>query len=316
LDDVTVYSSRLGGAASLPVTINVTTSAQVAVVTHSGAALASATTLEVQGQNGTATLSFASGAAASAIVAGVNAETANTGVSAALSGTDGVRFNSTEYGADAFVSVTVVTGTFDLDSEGGTGTDYGRDAAAIVNGRLIQGQGLKLTYVGSPLTFSATLDEGFGAGQVDSFDVTGGGLTFQIGAGAAAGVTVGIPNLASAALGGTSGRLSQIISGGSVDATDNASDALAIVDAAIQEVALLEGRLGGFATYTLDRTANALSTAYTQLATAHDAIANTDYALETANFHRGQMLNQASLTMLLVANQQAANVLSLLATLT
>jgi len=316
LDEVTVYSTRLGDTPSLPIDINVITSGQLAEVTHSGASIASSVTLQIQGTLGTTTLTFASGAAASAIVAGVNNDTTDTGVSATLSGADGIRFGSTTYGSSAFVSVSVVSGTFNLDSDDGSGTDYGRDAVAIVNGRSVQGQGLKLSYVTPRLTFSATLDESFGAGQADAFHVIGGGLTFQLTGDAVAGVTLGIPNLHAATIGGPTGKVSQVVSGGTYSATDNANTALAIVDEALQQVALLEGRLGGFSTYTLEPTASVLQDSLTQLTAARDAIVNTDFALETANLARGQVLAQTSLALLQIANQQSASLLLLLNGLT
>ena len=314
LADVTVHTARLGGATSIPVNVVVTTSAQTAGLTHTGATVTSATVLQLSGLEGTATLSFASGTAASAVVAEVNANQYATGVSAVLSGTDGIIFSSSDYGSNAFVSIQVTSGTFQVDGGNGSGTDYGVDVAGTINAHQATGTGLTLSTVTD--TFSATvrIDEDFGKGTADMFYLTGGGLTFQTGAGAGIGgsTTIGVGGVHSAQLGGLTGKLSDIVSGGSKNVTNYANEALTIIDDAIQQVNLRNTRLGAFQSYTLQSSINVLSTASVQTSGALSLVADTDYALETANLYQGQLLASSALSALQIGYAQAQGVLQLI----
>ena len=73
-----------------------------------GFALSGNLTLEIAGKEGAQTLTFASGTQQSAMVDAFNLISDSTGVEAVFvnsAGGSGIRFNSTEYGTDAFVSV-------------------------------------------------------------------------------------------------------------------------------------------------------------------------------------------------------------------
>ena len=56
-----------------------------------------------------------------------------------------------------------------------------------------------------------------------------------------------------------------------------------IIDKAIKQVAQLRGRLGAFQKFTLGSTINSLGVAYENASAAESAIADTDFAAETAN---------------------------------
>ena len=82
---------------------------------------------------------------------------------------------------------------------------------------------------------------------------------------------------------------------------------------AINQVSTLRGRLGAFQSFTLGSTINSLGVAYENISAANSSIADTDFAAETANLTRYQILSQAATTVLSQANSAPQNVLKLLA---
>jgi flagellin len=77
-------------------------------------------------------------------------------------------------------------------------------------------------------------------------------------------------------------------------------------------VSTLRGRLGAFQTFTIGSTVNSLGVAYENVSAAESAITDTDFAAETSNLTRDQILSQAATTVLAQANSQPQQVLTLL----
>jgi flagellin len=88
--------------------------------------------------------------------------------------------------------------------------------------------------------------------------------------------------------------------------------ALAVIDQAINDVTNLRGQLGAFQANTLDTGLSSLAVAKQNLTQAESTIRDVDFALESAQFTRNQILVQASTSMLAQANQLPQNVLKLL----
>jgi flagellin len=154
---------------------------------------------------------------------------------------------------------------------------------------------------------------------VANFDVTGGAL-FQIGpqVSFANQVNVNIQTLDTNLLGrnvGTTGSLSlhDLHTGGSqqLSSTD-LSNAATIVAQAISQVATLRGQLGALQANVLQSNITSQQTALEQITSAQSSIQDTDFAAETANLTRAQVLVQAGTSVLAIANQQPQSVLSLL----
>ncbi|MCA9240925.1 MAG: hypothetical protein KDA37_12030, partial [Planctomycetales bacterium] len=70
---------------------------------------------------------------------------------------------------------------------------------------------------------------------------------------------LGISSVNTAALGGVSGLLYQLGTGGSADLTSDPTTAASIVEEAINQVTSLRGRLGAFQRTTLETNKNALN---------------------------------------------------------
>jgi len=324
VDTVQIFSANFGTRSYIPVEINVTQSAQVAALYFATSSVSDAVTIEVKGTEGVATLSFSSGTNASAILAAVNVQTDATGVRAEFinSGNvaSGIVFKSVGYGSDAFVSVNALNDTsFTLTDAASGGAekslDYGQDAAATINGSSTIGRGLELILNTTMLDLSVTLDPSFGTGTT-SFAVTGGGALFQLGPAVDTNqqVNFGIQSMAASRLGnGSVGYLSEIVTGGAKSLTaGRAREASAVVKEAIRQVSVLRGRLGAFERNTLETNISALNVAMENLISSESSIRDADFATETANLTRSQILVQAGTSILAMANATPQTVLSLL----
>ncbi len=333
-----IFGARVPSGSALPVTLQVTQSAQTAVlnITAGGgnglsasgfsSSLSSANnvTIEVRGRLGTETFTFTGGTTVSSIASTISSFKNLTGVSASLTNAvggsaTGISFSSTGYGSSEFVSVRDLTGTFNVTpGDQGDTEDRGRDASVLVNGQAASVSGLTARVRNSGLDLVADLSTTFGTtiGST-TFGITGGGANFQIGSSVSTDglVSIGIPSLQSSNLGSSvDGFLNQIASGGDYSITDpdNHARAAAIVAAAITQVSVLSGRLGGFQANQIETNINSQRVALENVTASESAIRDTDYATEVAKLTRGQILVQATTQILGVANQIPQSVLSLL----
>lgn len=297
-----------------------------------GAATASGTTqLTITGSLGTATITLASGSTQANIVSTINLAKAQTGVSA-IQGATNISLSSLTFGTDAFVSVQVLSGGQINSSygtalsDGSTSNDLqssnkqtGADAEITINGQKTGTDGLNVNYTANGLSFVFTLGKNFGTGNTAStatnFTIkAAGGATFQLGTTASTRQTIGIDSLASYNLGSGNGttQLSAIGSGGSADLKTDVATALTTVRSAISEVASIRGRIGGFQKFQVGTSINSLRAAQRGLGEAAGAIMDTDFAVATSDLNRQQILIQAGISLLGLANQQTGQILSLL----
>ncbi len=85
-----------------------------------------------------------------------------------------------------------------------------------------------------------------------------------------------------------------------------------IVEQAITQVTTLRGRLGAFQKTTLDTNINALNDTLEALTSAESSIRDTDFAAQTAQLTRSQILVNAATNVLQIANSSPQSVLKLL----
>jgi flagellin len=314
ITNLQVNSAIVPQGSDVAVAVQVISSAKTATLTYQGGTISGNTvTLQVAGNLGSTQLSFASGTTVSQIATAINGVKATTGLSAQVSGT-ALRVNSTEYGSAQFASIQVIAGTLSQNFSGTKAT--GADADVTVNGAAAQVAGLDVSYTNADLDISFNLASNYDKPTSSTFYITGGGANFQLGA------EVDETNMASIGIGSVStgdlgdsfnGYLSSIGSGGANNlSSNNLSTAQNILNSAITQVSTLRGRLGAFQTFTIGSTVNSLGVAYENVSAAEAAITDTDFAAETSNLTRDQILTQAATTVLQTANSQPDNVLKLL----
>lgn len=98
---------------------------------------------------------------------------------------------------------------------------------------------------------------------------------------------------------------------GTVSAAGNAQSALSVIDAAITTIAIRRGTLGAIQS-RLDSTISNLSISSENLTAATSRITDADFAYETTQFTRNQILVQAGTAILAQANSLPQSVLALL----
>ena len=312
VDNVQVNSARLVDGASLSVVVQVVASGTTGELTYTGGAVAGDTVkLEVAGNLGTEQLSFASGTSVSSIATAINAVKDATGVSATVD-SGNLQVNSTSYGAEQYVSLRALEGSFTM----GTTKAYGTDANVTINGATAETDGLSVSYRSSQLDIEFDLDSTFNLPGTTTFDITGGGATFSLGSKVTETdkASIGIGSVSTGSLGNNAlGYLSSLGSGGTnALGSDNLVNAQRIIDKSIKQVSQLRGRLGAFQKFTIGSTVNSLSIAYENVSASESAIRDTDFAEETANMTRSQILSQAATTVLAQANSSPQAALSLL----
>ncbi len=317
-----ISQANFGANPSIPVQVSVVTSAQPAQIEFANSSLVKGpVTLQIQGNDGVQTLSFASGTAASSIAFAVNGITDSTGVTASFinkaAPNSGIVFASNTYGSKSFVSVRALSGAIATQDTSGAAKNrsVGRDVVATVNGATTVGDGLTLQVNNSQIDATFTLNKSVGL-TTTNFAITGGGAKFQLGAQVSNNQqqSIGIQSVAASNLGDNNvGFLSDVVTGGSSSLVGgNAASASKIIDLAINQVAVLRGKLGAFEKNTLATNQAALNVTIENVTSSESTIRDANFAIETSNLTRSQILVQAGTSVLATANSTPQNVLSLL----
>ena len=337
LDDVSINSVKLAKDANLTVSVTTLTSAQTGVVylstgaTYNGGATNTGPlTVEITGNDGVQQFTFASGTTQASIITAINSFKDSIGVSAIQNATTAgrVEIHSLEFGTNAFVRVKELDGPdgsdfiFNVDTGGTAVTDLkdkGRDATVLINGIQATTDGLEASVssggfdVAVSVVGTSALNKTNGT---TSFTITGGGANFSLSpeVNLAGKVSIGIETVTTGNIGkGSIGFLSALKSGGGANVVNgNLTTAQKIVDEGIKQISSLRGRLGAFQANTIGSTIANLGAALENTAAAESAIRDTDFAVETAELTRRQILAQAASTTLQIANAQPQSVLALL----
>ncbi|OAI21039.1 flagellin [Methylomonas lenta] len=144
--------------------------------------------------------------------------------------------------------------------------------------------------------------------------ILNGGLSnaiFQVGAGTSANnqISITVENLSGASGIGT--IVNAGVSIGSAATSNNVLSAIDTIDAAIAKIDDFRSKLGAVQNRFTTTIGNLQSSIENQSA-ARSRIMDTDFAVETSNLSRSQILQQAGTAMLAQANQSSQSVLSLL----
>jgi len=227
------------------------------------------------------------------LVTGINLVSDATGVTAAVNGTTATTLDltSSAYGENAFVDLTAITDTANLVTDA---RDEGTDVVASVNGVSATGNGNELSINTATLDLSTSITAGFTG--TASFTITGGGALFQLGPDVVSNqqARLGIGSVNTARLGGTSGKLFSLGTGGANQLTSSSLNVSAkIVEEAIDQVTSLRGRLGAFQRTTLETNKQALNDTLINLTDAESSIRDADFAAESAKLTRAQILVQS-----------------------
>jgi flagellin len=216
---------------------------------------------------------------------------------------------------------TTISGTF-ANSHNGV-IDYGQDLKGTINGIAITAKGktarINTDFLDVEMTLSDTQARtlgNVGSGSSPALYVTGGGADFQLAGKVdiAGKVSIGIRDVSVRKLGNsTVGTLDKLASGKSNNLiAGNVDGAQKIISEAITQVSGLRGRIGAFQKNTVGATIRSLNVSVENTAAAQSVIRDADFASETAQLTRSQILVSASTNILSLANQAPNSALQLL----
>lgn len=212
----------------------------------------------------------------------------------------------------------------------------GTDGSLEVNGVKTAANNLTYTFDNGNIRGSITIAETLNkAGESGTFTIAGKGAFLQLGAKTQLShqIGVGIQSVAVDQLATgqyldtslnpatsnlddsklyTTATLADITSGGEFDLSKNANTAYDIISQAILEVSVARSKLGALISNTLESNINSLGVAFENLTAAESRIRDVDFASETAEFTRAQILVQAGTSVAAQANVATQAALQLL----
>jgi hypothetical protein len=293
----------------------VTNAATIAAITYNGASGnvgSGDATFTLAGKRGSVAISVTNGQSLDSVADAVNALSHDTGVTASVAG-NALNFVSVDYGSQAFVQIAATTGTFAPTGGDGNGTDYGSDALLSINGRVAAADGNRVTLIENGTYASLELAAGF-TGALDDIQLADGGkLTFALSPDVARTVSFALPSVAPELLGGISGTLADLVSGGGASGLgDNASQAIRIVDEALGDIARVSGRVDGFAEAAVASSSGLLADWADDLEDSIDQINGVDAAAEQQLQARFLALSDNALAGLAILQQQRAGIVEIL----
>ncbi|MBX3119455.1 MAG: hypothetical protein KF784_10340 [Fimbriimonadaceae bacterium] len=260
-----------------------------------------------------------------ALLSKINAMSGTTGVTAQVSGSGPISINlvQNQYGSQHNISFFDPTNILHTSASGSASgidavfnvtitTQSGVTTTLFTGGRGPQESGLRLTdNYGNAITLTEQGNQSItGAGAVVG-EITAGNVQFQIGANQGQAVQFSMPPVFANRLG------TGVVSGMSladIDVTTQtgATNAMRIIDDAIQQVARMRGELGSFQKNFLESTVRSLGISQENLAATESSIRDADMASEITQMTRLQILNQSGMSVLAQANQIPQGILSLL----
>lgn len=306
--ELRVYSTR-GGEHAIEGTI-ATTAARAEQV-YTGDAdnkVTSNAAITVTGNLGSIELAVTAGQTLSEVSAAVNAKSHLTGVTASVDeAAHTLTFASVRYGTRARVEVTAaVPGTFDV-----SGSGFGSDAVATINGESLIGDGNTFTLNRNGFHFEMEMVAGF-TGQFSTIAVSGSAMTFDLWGDPARRSTLVLPSLLSAQLGALSGRLDELRSGGTISIVDETSRALRIVDEALGQLTRAEGLVDGFHDSAVATASSYLAGVQESLQSAIDGIDQVDDEEETQRMAFYEQLVSNGESGLMVLYQQRQGIVEMI----
>jgi flagellin len=325
-------TSALGGSGTS--TSSTTTSGVM-----TGALTAGALTLNGT-QVGASSIGAAAGQSASSafsIAAAINAASSQSGVTATANATAVTGAVQTGFNAYTAANSFSVNGiNVGAIAAGGTAPGQGANVAAAINSvsaqsgvtataddlgkvTLTAADGRDITLLAQGTTTAALALSDFGlvtgdvAGPVAAVSTVG---TITLNSNNAAGIVVsgGTPTLAGLTAGTTAPSTTltvNSISSINLLTASSSTNALSAIDGALSMVNASRASLGSYQN-RFESTISSLQTTTENLTAARGRIRDADFAKETANLSRSQVLQQAGTAMLAQANQSAQGVLSLL----
>ena len=317
-------------------TANANTSFAVGAVGGTSSTIAADATFKINGAAGSATIAIVATDSAKSLAANINAQTTATGVSA----TARTQIDATTFVAGASYSLnitsdntTAVTVSFSVgaanNADGlaaGINAFNDKTSQTGVSAKLnAAGNGITLTNDSGNNILVANQSAAINSVSIGTFSAVGsasGAASITTAAFVTGSVTLdsqktfGISNTGGAAgvaffTAGASSSQLQAANTLDVSTVDSATRSITTVDAALAAVDGQRAKFGALQS-RFDVTVSNLQTSSQNASTARSRVQDADFAAETANLSRSQILQQAGTAMVAQANQLPQGVLALL----
>ena len=320
--------TTFGGSSTVSgnVTISAVTAATRAISTGStsyaglSASITVASTIVINGQSINANTTDT----VQSLINKINNVTGTTGVTADLV-SGNITLQSADYGANSKLTVSESAATIGVGAvTAGGNASATIQAQALVNGvtttltstftggRSATDSGLRLTDTYGNSLLLTEAGNTSGAGPTLLAAVTASNVQFQVGANANQTVQISLGNVRTSSLGTTAVGAGSSLSSVDVTTTTGATNALKIVDEAIQQVTTLRASLGSFQKNTLESSIRSLGVASENLSSSESQIRDTNVASEVVNLTKNQIIQQAATSVLAQANSAPSQILKLL----
>jgi flagellin len=225
------------------------------------------------------------------IVDAINAKSNETGITVTEAAGE-LTFETVNVGSSQTFSLFATLNGADIFSD----TVSGKDVFVTINGKQVQGDGRKVNYHSNDLTFSATVTPELETKGSTSFDITGGGMLFQLGKDVESSMQhqMGLSSMTTSHLGGERGTLSELRT---LDwtATESMSKAAAIINEAVGMLAAQRGQIGLVQKNILDSSSKSLDSQLGRVMESEALISTVDIAMETSRMNRAELLARSAM---------------------
>lgn len=248
----------------------------------------------------------------------INQTSHKTGVTATVAD-DTLSLVSVGYGSDASIAIAVTEGTFTTTGGHGDGTAEGTDASVRINGHTYDADtsggitsGNTFTYSENGLHYALELRAGH-VGGIDPITIGDGALRYAISTDLSRTSTLSIPSLLPARLGGGSGTIHQLQSGGGLAGLgENTSQAIRVVDEALGMLTRVGGTVDGFYNAQVTSASEMLAETETALEDAIEEIDGVNVVEENALITHYQDLAANAVSGLAILSQQRAAIIDMI----
>ncbi len=228
----------------------------------------------------------------------------------------GITFYSLGYGTDSFISIKSLDGSFPLADRYGNIMErsIGLDVKALINGTLAVGVGNVASSITNDLDMSIWIGDDARAGDVFGVRITGGGAIMQLGQDADYNqqARISMPSVHVTRLGGISGSLDDLRTGGVYSMKNDTKGAYRVVEEAIEQVTFLRGRIGAFQKNQVEVNMDNLVDFISNASEANSELRDADFAEWTSALTRSQLLVQSAVSVLGKTSENARALLGLL----
>jgi hypothetical protein len=253
-------------------------------------------TFTLSGKRGATTVSVIDGETLAEVASRINQESHKTGITAEAAG-DTLTFTTVDYGDNARLDLAVSSGTFTT-------------AVSATGNTQLDGNRVSYTNNGAHVSFEfqSGFTGTFNPVTVSDTNVAKFSLTPEINNVS----TFSLPSVQAERMGGVSGKLSDLLSGGSLSGLGaNTSGAIRVIDEALADLTLIEGRVDAFADITVASSAKLLEDFKGELSDTLQTLNTVDEDRESLLLAKNQTLASTTISALSILQRQQFNTLGL-----